>query len=173
MWPGLRKVVRLSFAKVAEYQRRGVVHLHAVIRLDAVGDGDTAALCTTATLTAAIRLAAAKGQRTASGWLLAGSARWGEQVDVKTVTDSPITAASTRSRPAHGRWPTTWPSTPPSRPMMPVRSTGDSVALRTSTSVVSPVICADWSRRPGSWVNALTSPDSGLGHTPSASGVTG
>lgn len=31
----LRSRVRISFTKVAEYQRRGVVHLHAVIRLDA------------------------------------------------------------------------------------------------------------------------------------------
>jgi hypothetical protein len=31
----LRRVVRISFAKVAEYQRRGAVHFHAVIRLDA------------------------------------------------------------------------------------------------------------------------------------------
>ena len=29
-----REVVRVQFAKVAEYQRRGVVHLHALIRLD-------------------------------------------------------------------------------------------------------------------------------------------
>jgi hypothetical protein len=31
----LRRLVRVSFAKVAEYQRRGAVHFHAVIRLDA------------------------------------------------------------------------------------------------------------------------------------------
>jgi hypothetical protein len=31
----LRRVVRISFAKVAEYQKRGAVHFHAVIRLDA------------------------------------------------------------------------------------------------------------------------------------------
>jgi hypothetical protein len=30
----LRGLVRVSYAKVAEYQRRGLVHLHAVIRLD-------------------------------------------------------------------------------------------------------------------------------------------
>jgi hypothetical protein len=83
---GLRKVVRVSFAKVAEYQRRGVVHLHAVIRLDAVTDGDIAALGNTAALIAAIRLAGAK----VSAPLLAGFAglaRWGEQVDIKTITD--------------------------------------------------------------------------------------
>jgi hypothetical protein len=31
----VRALVRLSFVKVAEYQRRGLVHYHAVIRLDA------------------------------------------------------------------------------------------------------------------------------------------
>jgi hypothetical protein len=29
---------RLSFVKVAEFQRRGVVHFHALIRLDGPGD---------------------------------------------------------------------------------------------------------------------------------------
>lgn len=29
---------RVSFVKVAAYQRRGVVHFHALIRLDAPGD---------------------------------------------------------------------------------------------------------------------------------------
>jgi hypothetical protein len=84
---GLRKVVRVSFAKVAEYQRRGVVHLHAVIRLDSVGDQDTAARCNTATLTAAIRLASAKVSAPLPlGY--SGSARWGAQVDIKPITDS-------------------------------------------------------------------------------------
>ena len=31
----LRRLVRISFAKVAEYQKRGAVHFHAIIRLDA------------------------------------------------------------------------------------------------------------------------------------------
>jgi hypothetical protein len=34
----LRRRLRVSFAKVAEFQRRGVVHLHAIIRLDGPGD---------------------------------------------------------------------------------------------------------------------------------------
>ena len=34
----LRKQVRVRYVKVAEYQLRGVVHYHAVIRLDASGD---------------------------------------------------------------------------------------------------------------------------------------
>jgi len=35
----LRREVRVRFVKVAEYQHRGVIHYHAVIRLDAPGDG--------------------------------------------------------------------------------------------------------------------------------------
>jgi hypothetical protein len=35
---GLRRVVWVSYAKVAEFQRRGAVHFHAVIRLDAATD---------------------------------------------------------------------------------------------------------------------------------------
>jgi hypothetical protein len=34
----LRRLVRVSFAKVAEYQKRGAVHFHAIIRLDAATD---------------------------------------------------------------------------------------------------------------------------------------
>ncbi|WP_154674171.1 replication initiator [Nakamurella lactea] len=34
----MRKLVRLSYAKVAEFQRRGVVHFHAIVRLDGAGD---------------------------------------------------------------------------------------------------------------------------------------
>jgi hypothetical protein len=38
----LRRRVRVSYAKVAEYQRRGVVHFHLVIRLDAAKPRDRA-----------------------------------------------------------------------------------------------------------------------------------
>jgi hypothetical protein len=34
----LRRLVRISFARVAEYQRRGAVHFHVSIRLDAATD---------------------------------------------------------------------------------------------------------------------------------------
>jgi hypothetical protein len=37
----LRSLVRLRFVKVAEYQARGVVHFHAIIRLDANTDDDS------------------------------------------------------------------------------------------------------------------------------------
>jgi hypothetical protein len=34
----LRRLVRISYAKVAEFQRRGAIHFHALIRLDAATD---------------------------------------------------------------------------------------------------------------------------------------
>ncbi|EFL33644.1 predicted protein [Streptomyces viridochromogenes DSM 40736] len=37
-----RHHARVSFAKVAEYQKRGAVHFHAVIRFDGPEGGDTA-----------------------------------------------------------------------------------------------------------------------------------
>lgn len=36
----LARLVRLSFVKVAEFQRRGLIHLHGVVRLDPVRDGE-------------------------------------------------------------------------------------------------------------------------------------
>ncbi|HUK68413.1 MAG TPA: replication initiator [Streptosporangiaceae bacterium] len=36
----LRRDIRIRYVKVAEYQARGVVHFHAVIRLDASGTED-------------------------------------------------------------------------------------------------------------------------------------
>jgi len=80
-----------------------VVHLHAVIRLDAVGDGggDIATLCTTAALTAAIRLAVTKVSAPLPDGF-SGSVRWGDQIDVKTVTNSSgrdgISPATTNAR---------------------------------------------------------------------------
>ena len=31
--------LRVSYAKVDEFQKRGIVHFHAIIRLDGAGDG--------------------------------------------------------------------------------------------------------------------------------------
>jgi hypothetical protein len=52
--------VRVSYAKVAEYQPRGVVHFHAIIRLDGPTGPTTAppAWATVALLTVAIPLMA-------------------------------------------------------------------------------------------------------------------
>ncbi|MGW4866294.1 replication initiator [Streptomyces chartreusis] len=55
-----RAHARISFAKVAEYQKRGAVHFHAVIRIDGPEGGDTSppAWATAQLLTDAIRAAA-------------------------------------------------------------------------------------------------------------------
>ncbi|MFE5895298.1 replication initiator [Streptomyces sp. NPDC056462] len=55
-----RDHARISFAKVAEYQKRGAVHFHAVIRLDGPGGGDSSppAWASAEVLTDAIRAAA-------------------------------------------------------------------------------------------------------------------
>src|SRR4029453_17608612 len=42
----LWRLVRISFAKVAVYQKRGAVHFHAIIRLDAATDCDSTACVT-------------------------------------------------------------------------------------------------------------------------------
>jgi len=95
----LRALVRISFAKVAEYQKRGAVHFHAIIRLDSATDcgcrtcvalppaGFTADL-----LEAAIRKAAAAVAVACpaldedQGVTLL--ARWGEQLDVRHITEA-------------------------------------------------------------------------------------
>jgi hypothetical protein len=95
----VRRLVRVSFAKVAEYQRRGAVHFHAIMRLDAATDcGCPACVApppggfTAELLEAAVRQAA----RTVSvacpvvdedqGVIL--TARWGGQLDVRRITEA-------------------------------------------------------------------------------------
>ena len=93
----LRRVVRISFAKVAEYQKRGAVHFHAVIRLDAA----TGCVCPACVLpppeefSAALLEEAVKEASAAvavacptldedQGMTLV--ARWGEQLHVRRIT---------------------------------------------------------------------------------------
>jgi hypothetical protein len=91
----LRRVVRISYAKVAEFQRRGAIHFHAVVRLDAA----TECRCpdcvapppdrfTAALLEQALRAAVA-AVGVACPTLDDGPgryARWGEQLDVRNIT---------------------------------------------------------------------------------------
>jgi hypothetical protein len=95
----LRGLVRVSFAKVAEYQRRGAVHFHAVIRLDAATDcGCSASVAAPPTEFTAGLLEAAVRQAAATVSLpfptldedpgLTLTARWGEQLDVHHITDA-------------------------------------------------------------------------------------
>ncbi|MFD5306257.1 replication initiator protein RepSA [Streptomyces rochei] len=85
----LREECRVSFGKVAEFQKRGAVHFHAVVRLDGPDGPDTSqpAWATVALLDAAIRAAAARVAVPvpASGDFPARTLRWGAQVDVQPI----------------------------------------------------------------------------------------
>jgi hypothetical protein len=87
--------VRLSFGKAAEMQRRGVVHFHAIARLDGVDGGDLAAIVPPPPgidaddLKAAFDHAAATVRFTTEphparpeGWRIG----WGDQVKTKLIT---------------------------------------------------------------------------------------
>ncbi|MDQ4092087.1 MAG: hypothetical protein M3143_01310 [Actinomycetota bacterium] len=83
---------RISFVKVAEFQRRGVVHFHALIRLDGPGDHyqNPQTNIDAARLTEAIWQAAAHVRLTVkipSGADLV--LRFGEQLDTQTVNGGP------------------------------------------------------------------------------------
>jgi hypothetical protein len=74
-----RRAVRLAFCRVAEFQRRGVVHLHAIVRADGpdgslppVNAGHLARACLQAT--GAVTVAHPKG-----------TALWGRQIDVQIL----------------------------------------------------------------------------------------
>jgi hypothetical protein len=95
----LRRLVRISFAKVAEYQRRGAVHFHAIIRLDAATDcacpacvapppsGFTADLLERAVRRAASTVAVPCPMVDESQGVTM-VARWGEQLDVRHITEA-------------------------------------------------------------------------------------
>lgn len=90
----LARSVRLSFAKVVEYQRRGVVHLHAVVRLDGPDGPDSSPhLPVPVTLLEMATRQAAASARVPYpvGADVNGSAMWGAEIDVR-----PIAAATTR-----------------------------------------------------------------------------
>jgi hypothetical protein len=99
---GLRRLVRVSYAKVAEFQRRGAIHFHAVIRLDAA----TACRCPdcllpppepfTADLLEDSLKEAVPAVRVPCPPLEDGGpgryARWGEQLDVHNITGADVEA---------------------------------------------------------------------------------
>ncbi|MCQ4191783.1 replication initiator [Streptomyces parvulus] len=98
----LGEVARLSYAKVAEYQRRGLVHFHAVIRLDGPDgpDSDAPGWATVPLLVDSVRAVVGRVRLTAPGSEVVGSRvlRFGMQVDVRPVTSYGRTAGE---QPAH------------------------------------------------------------------------
>ncbi|MET7935394.1 replication initiator protein RepSA [Streptomyces sp. NPDC005322] len=87
----LAEVLRLSYGKVAEFQKRGAVHFHAVVRLDGPDGPDTPppSWATVDLLTGAIRDAAHHSYTSvsvpAAGDQPARTFRWGTQLDVRPV----------------------------------------------------------------------------------------
>ncbi|GGZ84808.1 hypothetical protein GCM10010344_60280 [Streptomyces bluensis] len=91
-----RDHARISFAKVAEYQKRGAVHFHAVIRLDGPEGGDTSPPPWAAAelLTHAIRAATTAAR--VNGPQIDGRAHtftFGRQLDVRRSAPPTSTAA--------------------------------------------------------------------------------
>jgi hypothetical protein len=85
----LRERLRVSYGKVAEYQKRGAIHFHAVIRFDGPDGPDTAppAWATTTLLEDALRAAAARAKITVppAGDQPERILHWGTQLDVQPI----------------------------------------------------------------------------------------
>jgi len=88
-----RQYARVSFAKVAEYQKRGAVHFHAVIRLDGPTGGDSPppSWASAELLTDAIRAAVAAARIT--GPTLDGRRHvfaFGRQLDIRVIRSADL-----------------------------------------------------------------------------------
>ncbi|WP_405481507.1 replication initiator protein RepSA [Streptomyces sp. NBC_00009] len=87
----LKEAARLSYGKVAEFQKRGAIHFHAVIRLDGPDGPETAppSWASVDLLADAIRAAAAHSYTSVSVPAVsdqpARTFRWGKQLDVRPV----------------------------------------------------------------------------------------
>ena len=78
-----RKVVRLSFCRVAEYQRRGVVHLHAIVRADALDGAPDDALPPVSE--EELSMACLRAARAVRVRHALGETAWGTEVDVQVL----------------------------------------------------------------------------------------
>ncbi|MFD5508940.1 replication initiator protein RepSA [Streptomyces sp. NPDC127051] len=87
----LKEVARISYGKVAEFQKRGAVHFHAVIRIDGPDGPDSPppAWATTELLDRSIRAAVTHAYTSvslpAAGDQPARTFRWGAQLDVRPI----------------------------------------------------------------------------------------
>jgi hypothetical protein len=178
----LRQLVRISYAKVAEFQRRGAIHFHAVIRLDAATDCRCAGCLApppepfTAALLEDALHQATPAVRVPCPLLDDGGpgryARWGGQLDVRNITRADSQTGSCR--------PSRSPATSPSTPLRPPRASAPaSTAASTPTTWTTWTGCRRmwprWSGRAGSWAAGRSSQGSGCdrGRTCWASAATG
>ncbi|HEX4813201.1 MAG TPA: replication initiator [Nonomuraea sp.] len=98
---GVRALLRLSYVKVAEFQKRGVVHLHVLARLDGVNPDDPEMIAPAPAwagvelLTAALAHAAGRVSvpLPAVDGHAAAVARWGTQLDIRPVPASRVDGA--------------------------------------------------------------------------------
>ncbi|HZT64152.1 MAG TPA: replication initiator [Acidimicrobiales bacterium] len=94
----LRRTCRLSYGKVAEFQARGLVHFHVVIRLDGAEgpDQEAPSVFTVEVLEDAVRHAAQQAVVWAPAGAGTGGRRtvvWGREIDVQAVTLAGVGAA--------------------------------------------------------------------------------
>ncbi|WP_420037921.1 replication initiator protein RepSA [Streptomyces sp. cg28] len=85
----LKEACRVSFGKVAEFQKRGAIHFHAVVRFDGPDGPDSAppGWASIALLDDAIRAAAARVSvpLAPAGAFPARDLKWGTQIDVQPI----------------------------------------------------------------------------------------
>jgi hypothetical protein len=89
----LETVARVRFVKAAEFQRRGTVHYHAVIRLDGPGKhvlSDPPARCTVALLEQVIGNAARSVEVNANGKRI----RWGRELEIARLDSGEVGRAA-------------------------------------------------------------------------------
>ncbi len=102
----LRQLVRVSYVKVAEYQRRGALHFHVLIRLDAAQPPDTAdeveappAAFTAERLTeaalAAVEHVSVSSPTPDDSGTAGREIRWGRQTDVRQIAGDARESAKT------------------------------------------------------------------------------
>lgn len=95
----VRSVLRLSYVKVAEFQKRAAVHLHVIVRLDGVDEDDPERVvpppvwADAALLEAALREAAGRISVALPEVGRSRNARWGRQLDVSPVNHPARVAA--------------------------------------------------------------------------------
>jgi hypothetical protein len=85
---GIRRLVRVEYCKVAEYQARGVVHFHAIVRLDGPREREPPPVwASPEVLAAAVRSAAGSVSVAAPSSDAVGDVvvRFGAQVDVRPI----------------------------------------------------------------------------------------
>jgi hypothetical protein len=84
------RALRLSYVKVVEFQRRGSVHLHALVRVDVRGDelGNAPEGIDADVLATALRIAARKVSAPLPGAESDHRMTWGHQVDAAVISDA-------------------------------------------------------------------------------------